>query len=199
MKGLAILAACCAAADAQAEDVVLKSNTDWLWFAKSQVAHVIINNSAKGCWTNTQAAKSAVELELVRAGIEIGEDAATIIVLSAASYKAPDFNFCALSLTFKLLAPKENHWWNGNLHMSSAAGSNTIVFEREIVLGGQPSVIDHQIREAVQVTATDMLAEAAKEKSAVLKELSSLRNKKLARAWQNWVGRKWKRGASAVP
>jgi len=35
MRGLAILAACCAAADAQAEDVVLKSNTDWLWFAKS--------------------------------------------------------------------------------------------------------------------------------------------------------------------
>ena len=110
MRELAVLAICWGAAAAQAEDVVLKSNTDWLWFAKSQVAHVIINNSAKGCWTNTQAAKSTVELELVRAGIEIGEDAATIIVLSAASYKAPDFNFCALSLTFKLLAPKENHW-----------------------------------------------------------------------------------------
>lgn len=191
MKGLAILAACCAAADAQAEDVVLKSNTDWLWFAKSQVTQVIVNNSAKGCWTDTQAAKSAAELELARGGKEIGDDATTIIVLFASSYKAPDFNFCAVSFTFKLLAPKENHWWNGNLHMSGAAGSNTIIFERDIVLGGQPSVIDHQIREEVQVAATDMLAEAAKEKSAVLKELSSLRDKKLARAWRNWVERKW--------
>jgi hypothetical protein len=191
MRALAILAVCCGATGAKAEDVVLKSNTDWLWFAKSQVTHVIVNNSAKGCWTNTQAAKSAVELELVRGGMEIGDDAATIIVLSAVSYKAPDFNFCALSFTFKLLAPRENHWWNGDLHMSGAAGSNAIIFERGIVLGGQPSYIDHQIREAVQVAATDMLAEAAKEKSAVLKELSSLRNKKLARAWRNWVERKW--------
>jgi hypothetical protein len=107
------------------------------------------------------------------------------------SYKAPDVNFCALSLSFKLLAPKENHWWNGDLHMSSTAGSKTTIFERGIVLGGQPSYIDHQIREAVQVAARDMLAEAAKEKSAVLKELSSLQNKKLARAWRNWVERKW--------
>jgi hypothetical protein len=191
MRQLAILAACWGAAGAQAEDVVLKSNTDWLWFAKSQVTHVIVNNSAKGCWTNTQAAKSAVELELVRGGIEIGDDAATIIVLSAMSHKAPDVNFCALSFSLKLLAPKENHWWNGDLHMSSTAGSNTIIFEREIVLGGQPSYIDHQIREAVQVAARDMLAESAKEKSAVLNELSSLRNKKLARAWRNWVERKW--------
>jgi hypothetical protein len=191
MRQLAILAACWCAADAQAEDVVLKSNTDWLWFAKSQVTHVIVNNSAKGCWTNTQAAKSAVELELARGGMEIGDEAATIIVLSAMSYKAPDFNFCALSFSFRLVAPKENHWWNGDLHMSSTAGSNTIIFEREIVLGGQPSYIDHQIREAVQVAARDMLAESAKEKSAVLNELASFRNKKLARAWRNWVERKW--------
>ena len=191
MRVLAILAACCSAAGAQAEDVVLNSNTDWLWFAKSQVTQVIVNNSANDCWTDTQAAKSAAELAMVRGGQEIGDDATTIIVLSAASYKAPDFNFCALSFTFKLLAPKENHWWNGNLYMSGSAGSNTIIFERDVVLGGQPSLIDHQIQEAVQVAATDMLAEAAKEKSAVLKELSSLPNKKLARAWRNWVERKW--------
>lgn len=191
MRKLASLLVLCSAASAQAQDITLKSNTDWLWFAKSQVTQVIVNNSAKGCWTDTQAAKSAAELELVRGGQEIGDDATTIIVLSAASYKAPDFNFCAVSFTFKLLAPKENHWWNGNLHMSGSAGSTTIIFERDVVLGGQPSLIDHQIREAVQVAATDMLAEAAKEKSAVLKELSSLPNKKLARAWRNWVERKW--------
>jgi hypothetical protein len=191
MRQFALLAACWGAADAQAQDIVLKSNTDWLWFAKSQVTHVVVNNSAKGCWTNTQAARSAVERELVREGMEIGDNAATIIVLSAMSYKAPDLNFCALSFSFRLLAPKENHWWNGDLHMSGAAGSNTIIFERGIVLGGQPSYIDHQIREAVQVAARDMLDEAAKEKSAVLKELSSLGNKKLARAWRNWVERKW--------
>jgi hypothetical protein len=191
MRNLAIIAVCWGAAGAHAEDVVLNSNTDWLWFVKSRVTYVIVNNSAKGCWTNTQAAKSAVELELVRGGMETGDNAATIIALSAASYKAPDFNFCALSFTFKLLAPRENHWWNGNLHMSGAAGSNTIIFERGIVLGGQPSYIDHEIREAAQAAATEMLAEAAKAKSAILKELSSFQNKKLARSWRNWVERKW--------
>ena len=191
MRGLAILAACCGAVGAQAEDIALKSNTDWLWLIKSQATQVIVNNSAKGCWTDIQAAKSAVELELVRGKIAISDSAATIIVLTATSQKAPDFNFCALSLTFRLLAPKENHWWNGDLHMSSVAGSNTVIFERGIVLGGQPSYIDHQIREAVQHTATEMLDEASKGKATVLKELSSLPDKKLARAWRKWVERKW--------
>jgi hypothetical protein len=190
MRRLAFIAIFFGAAGAQAEDLVLKSNTDWLWFTKSQVTHVIINNSAKGCWTNIQAAKSAVELELMRSGYELGDNAATVVLLSASSYKAPDFNYCSVWVTFKLLASRENHWWNGRLHMSSAAGS-TVIFERGVVLGGQPSFIDHKIREAVQSAAAQMLAESVKRKSAVLNELSSTPNKKLARAFRKWVEEKW--------
>ena len=191
MRKLASLLIVCSAASAQAQDITLKSNTDWLWLIKSEATYLVINNAATGCWTNIQAAKSAVELELRQSGLEVGDDTATAIVLAASSYKAPNFNFCAVSFTFKLIASRENHWWNGTLHMSSAAGSYAVIFERGVVLGGQPSVIDHEIGEAAQSAAAEMLVEAAKAKSAVLKELSTLPNKKLARAWQKWVERKW--------
>src|SRR5262249_12779221 len=103
MRKLASLLILYSAASAQAQDITLKSNTDWLWFIKSEATYLIINNAATGCWTNIQAAKSAVELELRKSGVEIGDDTATAVVLAASSYKAPDFNFCAVSFTFKLI------------------------------------------------------------------------------------------------
>lgn len=168
-------------------DTLILAPAEWITVAREQRVKVRILDGVKdGCWTNSQASKTAVELELIRSGFKLDERAAAILTLTAAGYKTQGMDQCVVSASLTLSVPDLNETRADGRRLIGITTYKTL-YSTGAVMTNTVSDTGDQLKGLFVDFSRALLVHYAKQVQEITEALQAHENKADAAFWLNWM------------
>lgn len=153
--------------------IIGDKNLEWLKVHKNSDFIVRISDQVTdGCWTNSEATKIAVELELKRSGFNVVKEIELKTIafeLSSVGYSVGNTNLCIVNYNFNANAIMENIYVLSGHEISSFNYGS--FWERRGILSGPKQSMSDQIKTAYVETMQAFLIDIDEKQDSLFREI----------------------------
>ena len=161
--------------DSSAEEIdettyIFGMDTRWLSIENGKFEVFVFDQVKDGCWTNSGAVKTAVELELNRSGYELAsddEDASNAIFLTSLGFSQS--GICVATYSFEIYTGDTVRFYSGEHGVLSLYRSQ--LWENSGVLAGGKSKMNSGLKDSYVTLTQEFLVDVVKQKKNVVKEI----------------------------
>ena len=171
------------AALADEQIFIFGKDLSWIGVQRAGGVDVFISDQVTdGCWLTAGTAKSGAELEFVRSGVAIEDDAAPIWFSVGVLGFDLGSGYCVVSLNIYVFAPHFSEHHNGTL--SAVAYTRRLIWTDNFLLTGDKSSMSARINEQVIGAARAFLVESDKQYRAIVDQIGEEAAEEHRAAWR---------------
>lgn len=176
--------------DSSAEEIdkttyIFGMDTRWLSVEKGKFEVFVFDQVKDGCWTNSAAVKTAVELELNRSGYELAGDdehASNAIFLTSLGFLQS--GICVATYSFEVYTSDTVRFYSGEHRVLSLYHSQ--LWEDSGVLAGGKSKMNSGLKDSYVNMTQEFLVNIAKQKKNVVREIIEKSTDPERSFWENY-------------